>query len=195
MSEILFIRHAETDMSGTFCGHSDPPLNSRGMAQASDLVRGLQSECIHNVYTSDLSRAYQTAMILASSFKADCHSRPALREINFGQWEGLTWSAIQQIHLRYSQCWIDQYPNLPAPDGERFSDFKKRALDEIALLVRSLGGRSIAVVTHAGVLRLVLCHLLETSEEQSWQLTSSYCSIVRYQPPMQLLSQSEEKAS
>ena len=88
MSELLFIRHAETDMAGTFCGHSDPELNARGRAQVGELIDRLRTEEIGVVYTSDLRRAHATGMAIAEAFAVDCHVRSALREINFGQWEG-----------------------------------------------------------------------------------------------------------
>lgn len=195
MSELLFIRHAETDMMGTFCGHSDPPLNARGLAQVSDLLRSLSTESIEAVYTSDLVRSTQTGEALAASLAVDCHSRPALREIHFGQWEGLSWKDIQRSHGQYAQRWINEYPNLPAPDGERVIDFERRVLGEVETLVRRANNRTVAVVTHAGVLRTVLCRLQGRSEEEAWQLTQPYCSLVRYTPSVQLRLQSSERKS
>src|ERR1700722_18521894 len=131
MSEILFIRHAETDMAGTFCGHSNPGLNTRGRAQLSELIRTLKIEGIGEIYSSDLLRAQETAQEIAKSFRIKCHLRPALREINFGRWEGLTWKEIEQSDLDYAQRWVAEYPNLPAPDGEYLGDFERRVLDEV----------------------------------------------------------------
>ncbi len=88
MSELLFIRHAETDMAGTFCGHSDPELNAHGRVQLAELIDRLRMDQIGVVYTSDLRRAYTTGTAIAAAFGVDCHVRRALREINFGQWEG-----------------------------------------------------------------------------------------------------------
>jgi broad specificity phosphatase PhoE len=87
MSEILFIRHAETDMAGTFCGHSNPPLNMRGRNQLSELLSALNSESIDEIYASDLLRARETGETIAEARAIKCHLRPTLREINFGQWE------------------------------------------------------------------------------------------------------------
>lgn len=183
MSEILFIRHAETDMAGTFCGHSDPRLNARGRAQLSELMTTLNTEDIGEVYASDLLRAQETGQEIARCFAVECHLRPALREINFGRWEGLTWEEIEQSDLVYAQRWVAEYPNLSAPGGERFGDFERRVLDEIEALVIKTKRRSIAVVTHAGVLRAVLCRLLNSSEEEASRQTRPYCSIVRYKVP------------
>jgi alpha-ribazole phosphatase len=184
MSEILFIRHAETDMAGTFCGHSNPGLNARGHAQLSKLVHNLNAPDIAEIYASDLLRAQETAHEIADFYAVECHLRPALREINFGEWEGLTWEEIEQSYPAYARRWIAEYPNLPAPAGECFSDFERRVLDEIELLAMMTTDRGIAVVTHAGVLRTVLCRLLKRSEDDASQLTRSYCSVIPYKIPV-----------
>jgi alpha-ribazole phosphatase len=182
MSEILFIRHAETDMSGTFCGYSDPELNTRGRAQLGELINRLRAENIGVVYTSDLRRAGATGKVIAEAFNVDCHVRSALREINFGQWEGLTWKQIEQRDEAYARRWVAEYPRLPAPNGESFRDFERRVLDEVKFLSTRAETEShrMAVVTHAGVLRLVLCALHGCSQDDAWEQTKSYCSIARH---------------
>jgi alpha-ribazole phosphatase/probable phosphoglycerate mutase len=182
MSELLLIRHAETDMAGTFCGHSDPELNARGRAQLADLIDRLRMDQIGVVYTSDLRRAHTTGMAIAEAFGIACHVRRALREINFGQWEGITWNEIERQDNTYARRWIKEYPSLPAPDGESFHDFERRVLDEVKdlSLKAETADCTIAVVTHAGVLRTVLCALQGCSEENAWEQTKSYCSVVRH---------------
>jgi alpha-ribazole phosphatase len=182
MSELFFIRHAETDMAGAFCGHSDPELNTRGRAQLDELINRVRMEKIVVVYTSDLRRAHTTGMAIAEAFGVGCHIRPALREINFGQWEGITWKEIERRDGAYSRRWLAEYPRLPAPDGESFPEFERRVLDEVKFLSLEAAAADcrIAVVTHAGVLRTVLCALHGCSEDNAWEQTKSYCSIVRH---------------
>jgi alpha-ribazole phosphatase/probable phosphoglycerate mutase len=182
MNEILFIRHAETDMAGTFCGHSDPELNMRGWAQVAELIRRLRVENLGAVYVSDLRRAYATGKAVAETFNIDCHVRPALREIDFGHWEGLSWKEIEQRDGIYARRWSAEYPDLSAPGGESFSDFKHRVISELEFLsvTAAAAAHSIGVITHAGVLRTVLRTLHKCSEEEAWERTRSYCSIVRH---------------
>jgi alpha-ribazole phosphatase len=180
MSDILFIRHAETDMAGTFCGHSDPDLNARGHEQTAELIEKLRSEEIRTVYTSDLRRAHTTAKAIASAFGVECRARRPLREINFGEWEGLTWKEIEQRDEAYARRWIAEHPLLPTPEGEAFRDFEQRVLKEVMFLSTRAAEQDIAVVTHAGVLRTVLCSLHQCNEEDAWILTKSYCAVVRH---------------
>lgn len=180
MSKLLFIRHAETDMAGTFCGRSDPELNTRGQAQLGELINRLRNEEISVVYTSDLRRSHTTARTIAEAFAVDCCVRPALREIDFGQWDGFTWKQIERRDGIYARRWIADYPSLPAPDGENYRDFERRVLDEVKFLSLEAEAADccIAVVTHAGVLRTVLCALHGCSEESAREQTRSYCSVV-----------------
>jgi alpha-ribazole phosphatase/probable phosphoglycerate mutase len=182
MSDLLLIRHAETDMAGTFCGHSDPEVNARGRAQLGELINRLRDEEIGVVYNSDLRRAHTTARAIADAFRVDCHVRPALREINFGKWEGITWDEIERRDDAYARRWIANYPRLPAPDGENFYDFERRILDEVRVLSleAEAAGCSVAVVTHGGVIRTVLRALHGCSEDDAWEQTRSYCSVVRH---------------
>jgi alpha-ribazole phosphatase len=181
MNEILFIRHAETDMAGTYCGHSDPELNARGYNQLLELNERLRNEAIGMVYTSDLRRARATANSIAETFGIACHERSALREIGFGRWEGLTWQEIEQQYPEYAQRWIAEYPRLPAPEGEDLLAFEQRVKEELKFLSKQAkaGSGRLAVVTHAGVLRTVLC-MQGCSEEDAREQTGAYCSIVRY---------------
>ena len=172
MSRVYFIRHGETAMAGRFCGQSDPELNDRGREQAIGL-RSLQGlEC---VYSSDLRRALSTAEAMGSPVVV----RPALREIHFGQWEGLSWEEIERADADYAGEWIARYPALPAPGGESFSEFEARVVEEIDWLLGQRG--PIAVVTHAGVLRVVLQHWHGCSDAEAWQRTQSYGCVVTFQ--------------
>ena len=106
--------------------------------------------------------------------------RPALREIRFGEWEGLSWGQIEQMDPEYARRWVDGYPHVTAPAAETFRSFEARVLDEVNDLI-GRAAESIAVVTHAGVLRVVLRHLHGCSEQEAWQQTQPYCCVVRYE--------------
>ena len=177
-SRLLLIRHAQTDLAGTFCGSSDPPVNERGELQIQALLERVKHDPFEAVYSSDLQRATATAKALARTLPVI--TRPALREIDFGAWEGRTWSEIERDDPAYAQRWIDDYPNLPAPGGERFVSFQARVLAEFEELLGSGKPVRAAVVTHAGVMRVILTARCGVEERESWELTRSYCSFFAY---------------
>lgn len=180
MPRAFFIRHAETEMAGRFCGHSDPDLSERGRAQLSPLGQLLSAERIEAVYSSDLRRALSTAEAIATCRNIPLALRPALREISFGQWEGRSWDEIERLDPEYARQWMAVYPHLPAPGGETFQAFEARVLEEVNHLLAHHPA-PMAVVTHAGVLRVILRHLCGRSEAAAWQETQPYCCVVRYE--------------
>ncbi len=182
MKEFLFIRHAEIDMAGTFCGHSDPPVNQAGDAQIASLLKTLQAAPISAIFTSDLQRASRTAATLAHSISVPLTTRAALREIDFGAWEGLTWKQIEGLNPALSAQWLEAFPHCTPPQGESFEAFEARVMDEMSYLLGQSHCGLIAVVTHAGVLRVVLHNLCGIDEAAAWTITKPYCCSFKYIP-------------
>ena len=178
MKHLLLIRHAETDMAGRFCGHSDPELNEDGHQQLAGIVDRLAEYAIRRIYTSDLRRARQTAEVIASHFGIGFEVRPGLREIHFGQWEGLPWSDIETRDPALAKSWAEQYPNSTAPGGESFRQFEHRVCAESAFLLAEATEYPIAVVTHAGFIRVLLTNSYGVLEEEAWKLTREYRSVM-----------------
>jgi alpha-ribazole phosphatase/probable phosphoglycerate mutase len=176
MSGLIFIRHAETDLAGTFCGHSNPPVNARGHAQVDDLILRLTREPFDAIYSSDLRRAKETATSLARAFAVPCTATPNLREIYFGRWEAMTWAEIEDRDPDYARLWIESFPSLPAPGGELYEAFGRRVRSEIGHLLHLAENKRIAVVTHAGVMQIALRSLLGYTEQEARTLTKPYCS-------------------
>lgn len=179
-STLLFIRHAETDLAGRFCGHSDPPINDRGRQQIEELLKALCVESIDGIYVSDLKRALETAEAIAGRFQLAPIAVPELREIYFGEWEGLSWSEIEDRDAALARRWAELYPRLAAPGGESFDEFRDRVMSEVEHLLRLPDQRSLAVITHGGVMRIVLRELCGVDEKEAWDRTKPYCCFFRY---------------
>jgi broad specificity phosphatase PhoE len=181
MKGLIFIRHAETDLAGTFCGHTDPPLNAQGKLQVADLITRLASERIEEIYSSDLRRAAQTSTLLAQAFAVPRNTTPNLREINFGTWEAMTWDEVEKKDADFAHRWTEAFPHMTAPKAEPFVEFEGRVFQEVNLLLSRAADKRIAVVTHAGVMRIVLRKFLGRSEQEVWELTKPYCSFFAYE--------------
>jgi broad specificity phosphatase PhoE len=179
---LLFIRHAETDLAGRFCGHSDPPVNENGLRQIEELIERLGTETIDAIYASDLSRSLTTADAIGRAFALSPIKVPQLREIDFGEWEGLSWQEIESRDRVYAYRWSEAYPNLPAPGGELFDAFQSRVLSVVKHLLATTSVRCAAVVTHAGVMRVVLHSLCGLEKQEAWERTKAYCGFFRYPP-------------
>ena len=153
---LVLIRHAVAQGNGRFYGHTDVPLAPAARQQLRTLTRKISRYPVQVVYTSDLQRAQATAIAVARKFGAEIIVRPGLREMHFGKWERLSWAEVARRFPRSSRVWLTRFPNHPIPGGERFDAFKKRVRHELGQIVAANAGRSAAVVTHAGVARVIL---------------------------------------
>jgi alpha-ribazole phosphatase len=178
VKHLLLIRHAETDMAGRFCGHSDPELNERGHQQLAGVLDRLSEYAIQRIYTSDLRRARQTAEAIASHYGIGFEVRPGLREIHFGLWEGFSWSEVEACDPVLAKSWAERYPNVTAPGGESLQQFERGVRAESAFLFAAATECPIAVVAHAGFMRVLLTNFYGVPEEEAWKLTKEYGSVV-----------------
>lgn len=176
----LLIRHAETDLAGTFCGSSNPAINAAGERQLDTLLETLHTmrvEPLDIVYSSDLQRASITAQRIADCYSARVCILADLREIHFGAWEALTWQQIEKRDPIHAQQWLNQYPTRPAPGGEPVDRFETRVLGAFDTLASR--NERAAIVTHAGVLRAILTRRFMMNDEEAWRQTSACCSVFR----------------
>jgi broad specificity phosphatase PhoE len=179
MNHLVLIRHVETDLAGTFCGHSDPDLNAAGEHRLRSLREEVASLGIELIYSSDLRRASRTAMAIGKHIGAPVELRPGLREIHFGLWEGLRWDEVLQRYPREAQLWASEFPTRRAPGGEAYRDFGVRIETEFRAVIdgRKSGARA-AVVAHRGVMQYVLTRFFGFSADDARTQTESYGAIV-----------------
>jgi len=177
MSACVLIRHGATDMAGRFCGHSDPPLNRTGRIQV-ERAGSMLPVAPKVIYSSDLLRARQSAAILSAHFAIPVQVRPGLREIGFGQWEGLSWQEIEQRFPVESQAWMEQFPAGVIPDGERYDVFRDRVRQEIEFLSAEAESQSLIAVTHGGFMRTALREVYGISADTAHQLSAVYAATV-----------------
>ena len=160
MTELLFIRHGETDWNRQqrFQGQIDVPLNATGHAQAQHLAARLADEPFDALFTSDLTRARQTAAPLALAWGRSPEAVPGLREQSFGVLEGLTVPTIKERHAGLWLQWLEHRADFALPGGESLRQFHTRVLLAVLQIAADAPARqcgSVAVVTHGGVLDML----------------------------------------
>ena len=157
-TDILIIRHGQTDWNKTkrLQGHSDIPLNADGRKQAETLALTLKGERLNAVYSSDLKRAYETAVAIARVHNLPVIADAKFRERCYGACEGLRSEEIKERYPAEYQDWIAAKPDFLFPDGERKTEsprqFHYRAHDAIFETAKAHIGQTIAIITHFGVL-------------------------------------------
>jgi alpha-ribazole phosphatase len=162
---VFLIRHGQTlwNCHARYQGHTDVELGESGRLQARLLSERLATQPLKAVYASDLRRALETAEIIAAPHNLRVELLSQLREINFGAWEGLTYQEIRERFGDLVDRWHAAPGDVPIPDGEVFQELKDRACAAIAELVRRHESEAIAVVTHGGTIRAIICALLDIS--------------------------------
>jgi broad specificity phosphatase PhoE len=178
MTDMVLIRHAETDLVGKFCGHSDPDLNATGEQRLRSISEEVAPLGITRIYSSDLRRASRTAIAIRERIGAPVELRSGLREIHFGLWEGLAWEQVQQRYPREAQLWVREFPARSAPEGEMYRDFAARVEAEFKTMIVEHKHGALAVVTHRGVLQYVLTQFLGFAEDDAMKQTENYGAIV-----------------
>jgi broad specificity phosphatase PhoE len=171
ITRLIVVRHGETDFTSEkrYCGFSDPRLNARGRKQAERVGARLQDFAIDRVYASDLARAYETAKIacpLSSAVRS-----ADFREMDFGKIEGLTYAdCLKQYPDIYSR-WLADPQNVVLPDGESWHEFFRRIMRGLSELLSMHQQETIALFTHSGPIRVVLCQIKNGPATEFWTLS------------------------
>ena len=107
MAKFFLVRHGQTEWNegSRYQGHSNVLLSSFGRKQAEGLRRRLSGESIDIIYSSDLSRARDTAQVIASDCKAEVIACEELRELDFGELEGMPVAEVNRRYPQISQAW------------------------------------------------------------------------------------------
>src|SRR5260370_318349 len=179
---ILLVRHAHSAMAGRFCGHTDAALSDIGKKQLCDIAYYLERWPITKVYTSDLKRAYDTAAAIAARRSLPLQVREGLREISFGEWEGLSWTEIEARDPAAASLWLGDYPLQPAPGGESFQQYRFRGEAELQAGLKESEHECVSVVTHSGFIPAALVNILGMREKEMHKIEVDYGghTILRY---------------
>jgi probable phosphoglycerate mutase len=162
VTRLFLVRHGATTATeeGRFSGSSGVELSDQGRWQAARLGDRLAAQSLAAVYSSPLSRAFDTAAIIAGRCGLDVQGREGLREIGHGRWEGKTRDEVEHLYADEYASWeADPFTFAPA-GGESGVAVLARALPVIREVVTAHAGQQVLVVSHKATLRLVLSSLL-----------------------------------
>ena len=164
MARILLARHGATAWSeneARYCGSTDLPLSEAGHQQAAALAHRLHSEPLAAVIATGLARSEETARPIAHDHGLEVEVVGELRELDYGEWEGLTRAEIQQRYPDAFREWTNDVVRVSVPGGESLRGLLDRALPAILGLAERFGDQPIAVIGHNTTNRVLLCHLLD----------------------------------
>ena len=192
MTKLILVRHGITEFNSArrFMGHSDVDLSAVGYSQVERLRDRLADEKIDAVYSSDLRRALMTAEVISSGHKVNIVTCPELREVNYGDAEGLTFEEIGHHHPGLARSITNFSLDLSFPGGESFKDFTARTCQFLDRLNEYALEQTILIVSHAGALRTLVCDLLGIDQSYWWKFRfdNASLSIVETHPRGAIIS-------
>lgn len=164
---LYLIRHGETDwnIEKRMQGQIDVNLNMNGVDQAKVLGQKLKDGYdVKRLYSSPLTRAYQTGRIAGDILDLDCEKRDELMEFNFGEWQGLTYDEIEKRYPRDWHNWKNFSHLVKINGGETFREGYNRISRAIDEIVKS-NDENTAIVTHGTSIEFYINYMMNTRIE------------------------------
>jgi broad specificity phosphatase PhoE len=183
MVKIILIRHGETDWNQEqiFRGKIDVPLNQTGFAQARAVREALAEIVIDAIYASPLARALETARVLAEGRGLAIRTEEGLSDIDFGLWQGVSKENVKKDYPDLYSTWLTDPQLVTFPRGENLLKVQKRAMAALERSVDSNPGKTIALVSHRVVNKVMLCGVLGLDLSRFWRVKQDTCALNRFE--------------
>jgi 2,3-bisphosphoglycerate-dependent phosphoglycerate mutase len=188
VTRIFAIRHGETawNVDTRIQGQLDIGLNDLGHWQASRVAMALQDEPIEAIYSSDLSRAFDTAQAIAKRANPPLAVTPdvGLRERHFGHLQGKTWADIESEWPQDAKLWRGRDPHWSPEGGESLTVLRARISQCVNQLAAPHTGQSIVLVAHGGVMDVLyrLATQQDTQAPRTWHLGNAAINRLLWTP-------------
>lgn len=167
---LWLVRHGQTEanVAGLYSGHAPTPLTAKGVAQAQTLCELLQNVPFDYVLCSALERAQQTADYVLHGRELARHTTPLLNEMFFGDWEMRHHRDLTREDPESYSAWCSDWQTAVPTNGEGFQAFSARVEQVIALLADISHYNHVLLVSHQGVLSMLIARLLKMPAASLW---------------------------
>ncbi|MBQ9744156.1 MAG: histidine phosphatase family protein [Clostridia bacterium] len=162
MVKFIFVRHGQSkaNETGYLIGSLETPLSALGEKQAHAVCEYiLKVYKVDAVYSSPLSRAYDTIKGVAKTLGLRISKEEDLREINVGVWEGLSYEMINRDYAKEHYAWATDTGLNSPPKGETMAEVQKRVISKLTEIAKKEDGKTVLIGTHAAVMRAVQCYV------------------------------------
>lgn len=174
---INLLRHGEVELGSVFCGSTDPALSDNGWTQ---MQKALENEgSWDRIISSPLQRCQEFSESLASQEEISLSLNESFQEIDFGLWEGQDPKDILEKEADALNAWWKSPTRVIPPEGEAFLDFRSRVLKAFNEMLSQHADENILLVTHAGVIRVIMMHILGMQDEHLFRLNVDYASYTK----------------
>lgn len=164
------IRHTSVEVEKSVCyGQSNVPLSANFMNESDTILRQFDPNETIQIYSSPSSRCTSLANEFNKKVEPIIDSR--IMELNFGEWELKKWDEIAPDDLN---PWMEDFVNIKCPNGESYQELASRTIEFLQEIVKEQQHKKIIVISHGGVIRSLLAHILQIPLEKSFSLQIDY---------------------
>ncbi len=183
MTSIYLVRHGQTawNKEEIFRGRTDIPLDETGLRQAELAGQYFKDLKVHGIYSSPLTRAWQTAERIAQFHPLKVQRLEGLIDMSFGKWEGHAHEEIKKIDPETYQRWREEPHAIRFPGGETLEDVRKRAMNALHEVIQKHPDQTLVLVSHRVVNKVLLCGILGIDNSHFWQIAQDTTAINRIQ--------------
>jgi alpha-ribazole phosphatase/probable phosphoglycerate mutase len=179
VTRLFLLRHGEPeeDSRGRCYGRLDVGLSPRGLEQAARAAARIGDVPFSAIYASPRRRAIESARPLALPRGLEVQIEDDLREMDFGEIEGLTYDQVRHTRPELYAAWMERPTEVTFPGGESYALVRARVLQTIDRLRRAHEGQSIALVAHGGTTRTALAAALGLPDAHIFRLAQDYAAL------------------
>jgi broad specificity phosphatase PhoE len=172
MTTVYLIRHGQTawNKEEIFRGRTDVPLNAIGMREAELAGEYLKDKEIHVIYSSPLSRAWQTAQKIAQFHNLEVQPLNGIIDMSFGRWEGHSLQEIQKNDGELYRQWREEPHRVRIPDGESLDEVRIRTMAALEEMIQLHPEKTLVLVSHRVITKVLICGILGIDNSHFWQI-------------------------
>ena len=191
-TSVYLVRHGQTawNKEEVFRGRTDIPLNETGLREAELAGEYFKRFELDAIYSSPLSRAFQTAQKIARFHPIEVHPLDGLIDMSFGSWEGHALKEVEEMDGERYQQWKEEPHLVKFPGGETLDEVRGRAMAALETVVGKYPEKTVALVSHRVINKVLLCAILGLDNSHFWQIAQGTTAInlIQYRNGKYILS-------
>ena len=183
---LYLIRHGQTDanVNKIYQGNANVPLNDKGKEQAKVIAWRFKSYPIESMYSSNLERALETARAINQYHDLNLNIERDLQEISLGEWQGKTREEVKSEYADFidERRRNDDIYTTAVPGGESYQLLEKRAMAILERIVNETDEEHVAIVTHGGIIKSIIGHILELPHQKrnAFDIYNTSITVLKY---------------
>jgi broad specificity phosphatase PhoE len=183
MTRVYLVRHGTTDWNKEeiFRGRVDCKLNETGQAEARALAGYFKDIPVEVIYSSPLSRATETAQVIAAAKGLRVLPDPAFMDMDFGAWQGLPLKEVKEKYSDLYRVWRERPQAIIFPGGENLAQVRARAREGLTRVVQDNPEKTVLIISHRVVTKVLICAVLGLDDSHFWQIQQDTTAVNCFQ--------------